>query len=196
MQTNKEEKIGRRQFVSKTIFAGTSCFLGCSYLLSGVASAKENQQTNPFQERIGQNVGLSYEQVFKFVYRDTIVPLFIEFSNELGRDKLIEMIKEAVDKIFSNPEFVAQARSNLPAKFWTDSLDSQILENTSEIRIMKVTKCLWAKTFREAKAEDVGYALACYPDYATARIQNYTLEREKTLMQGHDCCLFKWTKNS
>jgi hypothetical protein len=196
MQTNKAEEICRRQFVTKTIIAGTSCFLGCSYFLSKEAAAQEALQTKTFQERIGQNVGLSYEQVFKFVYRDIILPILVEFSHELGRDKLVEMIKEAVDKIFSRPEFLTQARSNLPAQFWTDSLDAQILEDTSDIRTMKVTKCLWAKIFREAKAEDFGYALACYPDYATAKTQYLSLERDKTLMQGHDCCLFKWTKNS
>jgi len=196
MQTNKVEKICRRQFVSKTILAGTSCFLGCSYFLSKEASAQEAPQTKIFQERIGQNAGMSYEQVFKFVYRDTILPILVEFSNELGRDKLVEMIKEAVDKIFSQPEFITQAKSNLSAQFWTDSLDAQVLENTSDIRIMKVTKCLWAQIFREAKAEDFGYAIACYPDYATARTQNLSLDRDKTLMQGQDCCMFKWTRNS
>jgi len=196
MQKSKVEKFCRRQFMSKSFFAGTSCFLGCSYFLSGMASAQGTQQTKLYQERIGQNAGMSYEQVFKFVYRDTILPIFVEFSNELGRDKLIDMIKNAVDKIFSNPEFMTQAKSNLPAQFWTDPLDYQVLEDTSDIRIMKVTKCLWAKTFREAKAENYGYAIACYPDYATAKTQNLTLEREKTLMQGHDCCLFKWTRNT
>ena len=196
MQTNKEEKFCRRQFVSKTILAGTSCFLGCSYFLSKEASAREVPQNKTFQERIIQNTGMSYEQVFKFVYRDTILPIFVEFSNELGRDKLVEMIKEAVDKIFSRPEFLTQARSNLPAQFWNDPLEAQILEDTSEVRTMKVTKCLWAEIFREAKAEDFGYALACYPDYATAKMQNLSLERDKTLMQGQDSCMFKWTRNS
>lgn len=83
----------------------------------------------------------------------------------------------------------------MPNQFWSNVLDIQIVENTSSIRIYKITNCLWAKVFREVKAEDFGYALICYGDYAVARADNETLERDKTLMQGHDCCLLKWTKN-
>jgi hypothetical protein len=55
---------------------------------------------------------------------------------------------------------------------------------------MKVTECLWAKTFREADAADIGYRCICRADYVTAKAFNPKLElvRDKTLMQGHACC--------
>lgn len=83
----------------------------------------------------------------------------------------------------------------MPDQFWNNVLDIQVLENSSSTRIYKITNCLWAKIFREANAEDFGYALICYGDYAIAKAENKTLERDKTLMQGHDCCLLKWTNN-
>jgi len=58
-------------------------------------------------------------------------------------------------------------------------------------------ECLWAKTFREADAGDIGYAGCCYGDYGMTKSFNpkLKLERNKTLMQGHDCCHFKWSMN-
>jgi fumarate reductase iron-sulfur subunit len=60
--------------------------------------------------------------------------------------------------------------------------------------VMKITECLWAKTFREADAAEIGYAGCCYQDYAAARAYHPKLKfyRENTLMQGHDYCYNKW----
>jgi len=37
-------------------------------------------------------------------------------------------------------------------------------EETDQHQVTRITKCLWAQTFREAKAADIGYAAICYPD--------------------------------
>ena len=71
-----------------------------------------------------------------------------------------------------------------------------MLQNTPALRIYKVTRCLWATTFREAGAADIGYAMWCYGDYAMAKSKQELLERNFTLVQGHDCCLLKYTKNA
>jgi hypothetical protein len=59
---------------------------------------------------------------------------------------------------------------------------------------IKITECLWAKTFRAANAADIGYATICYSDFAGAVAFNpkMRLVRTKTLMQGHDCCNHRW----
>jgi hypothetical protein len=53
-----------------------------------------------------------------------------------------------------------------------------------------MTECLWAKTFLDANAADIGFACVCFPDYAVAQAFNPKMKmiRDKTLMQGHDCC--------
>jgi hypothetical protein len=51
---------------------------------------------------------------------------------------------------------------------------------------------LWAKTFREAGAADIGYALWCYGDYTIARSNHEKLEREKHLCKGDDYCILKY----
>jgi hypothetical protein len=52
------------------------------------------------------------------------------------------------------------------------------------------TECLWAKTFVDAGAGDLGNAAICHGDYAFARSFNPGIEmvRDKTLMQGHAYC--------
>jgi len=59
---------------------------------------------------------------------------------------------------------------------------------------IRVTECLWAKTFRDAKAGDIGYATICYQDYAMSQGFSSKLKmiRSKTLMQGHDYCNHRW----
>ncbi|HCY43633.1 MAG TPA: hypothetical protein DHV48_20250 [Prolixibacteraceae bacterium] len=195
MKQNQIEKLGRRQFLSKSFIVGTSCCLGCNAIFPNIGLANESQQTISFHDRISKNTGMTYDQVFAFAYRDAILPQLIELSNELGRDKLIGMLKKATDKVCSQPDYESRLSSTMPKEFWSNVLDIQVLENTASTRIYKITNCLWAKVFREAKAEDIGYALVCYGDYAIAKTNNKTLERDKTLMQGNDCCMLKWTKS-
>lgn len=196
MKKNQIEKSGRRQFLSKSFLVGTSCCLGCGTLLSNIGFANEPQEIKDFKDRIDLDAGRSFNQIFTFAYRDAILPQLVELSNELGRDKLIEMLKRATDKVCSQPGYESRLSSTMPNQFWNNVLDIQVVENSASTRIYKITNCLWAKVFREAKAEDIGYALVCYGDYAVAKTNNETLERDKTLMQGNDCCTLKWTKNS
>ena len=88
------------------------------------------------------------------------------------------------------------SRQTCQKGFWSRVLDLEVLQNTPALRIYKVTRCLWATTFREAGAADIGYAMWCYGDYAMAKSKQELLERNFTLVQGHDCCLLKYTKNA
>jgi len=185
------EPIKRRHFITRSCAVGTSLCFGCSHFFSFV-NAQDAQPVKPFQDKYAENSGMSYEQVFNFAYRDLLIPQLIEVSHQIGRDKFVEMLKTATNIVYSQPDnkFI----SNLPKQFWNNALNQEILENTPDLRVVKYTKCLWAKTFREANAADIGYAMFCHGDYALAKQNNQKLERETTLMQGHDCCLFKWTK--
>jgi hypothetical protein len=70
------------------------------------------------------------------------------------------------------------------------SLTFTIIEDTDKAIEQKITECLYAKTFRDADAADIGYAYCCYADFPAAQAYNPKLRliRTKTLMQGHDCC--------
>jgi hypothetical protein len=78
--------------------------------------------------------------------------------------------------------------------FWSLAYTAQRIEHTSKSYELKVTDCLWAQTFREANAGDIGFASICYGDEAMAAAFDHRLKliRTKTLMQGDDCCPCRW----
>jgi hypothetical protein len=185
--------IQRRQFITRSCAVGTSLCLGCWSFFSFV-SAKEAETNKLSQDKFSENSGMSYEQVFNFAYRDLIIPQLLAVSRQIGRDKFVGMLKGATDEVYSQTEIMKRWFANLPKEFPNSVLNLEVVENKPNLRIFKISKCLWAKTFREAEAADIGYAILCYGDDAAAKSNNEKLERETTLMQGHDCCLLKWTK--
>jgi len=189
----ESKQLNRRSFLSKSTLAGASFCLGCAQYFTP-ETKRELQEKKPFRERISQNAGMSYEQVFTMAYRDMILPQLNELANDIGREKLVELLKKATDKTYSDPGFMGRLNSNVPEQFWGSVLDLEVVDQTADSYTYKITNCLWAKIFREANAPDLGYAMACYGDYAMARTKNERLERNKTLMQGHDCCMMKWIK--
>ena len=88
--------------------------------------------------------------------------------------------------------FNAWARE--PSHFWKHVLTFEIVEDTPQAFEVKVAECLWAKTFREIGAADIGYLLICHPDYAYCQGFNpkITMSRSKTLMQGDNDCNHRW----
>jgi len=58
-------------------------------------------------------------------------------------------------------------------------------------------ECLTAEVFREEDAAEIGYATVCHADFALPEGFNPKIKliRDKTLMQGHDCCnhRYVWT---
>ena len=69
-------------------------------------------------------------------------------------------------------------------------LTMTITEDTANVHEIKVTECIFATTFLEAKAGDLGFATICYADYNMASGFNPKVKmvRDKTLMQGHAYC--------
>ena len=69
-----------------------------------------------------------------------------------------------------------------------------IVEDTDTVFQMNVTECLVAKIYIDAGAGDIGYAHHCYGDYSGAKGFNSKIKlvRDKTLIQGHDCCNFRY----
>jgi hypothetical protein len=185
--------IKRRHFIARSCALGTSLCFGCAHLFSS-ASAQEVKTVKTLQDNISKSAGMSYEQVFNFTYRESLIPLLVSISKQIGREKFVEMLKRATYEVYSQPDYMPRYQQNLPEQFWNDVLNLEVVENTPALRTFKITKCLWAKTFREADASDIGYAVLCYGDYGTASLANEKLEREKTLMQGHEYCLLNWTK--
>jgi hypothetical protein len=81
-----------------------------------------------------------------------------------------------------------------PNPFTANTWTMEIVEDSEEVLEMKFSECLWAKTFKDAKAADIGFKLICLGDYVTAEAFNPKIKliRDKTLMQGHECCNHKY----
>jgi hypothetical protein len=151
---------------------------------------------------------LTYEEYFHRRF-DSQVKLARELERVLGRKKAFEILgkaseKSAVESIKKEiaekgqtknfEEFKTEMKKSDRGPFWTHTLTVEYLEETPTKFATRVTECLWAKTFKELKATDIGYVLSCRPDFAMARAQHpkLRLKRTKTLMQGDNCCNHTW----
>ena len=181
---------------------------GCaaSCLVSGKAlglfSSDENiiirQTEHKFDAELERK--LTYRQLFQRQYFNIIIFGKL-LKQELGDEKAIELIKKLSDKFSiergkkqaqqsgenSLQAFVKQFKDPEPYKH---TLTMEIIEDTEKAFELKVTECLWAAAFREQDAGDIGFAWICYGDYGWPQGFNPQLKmvRDKTLMQGHDCC--------
>ncbi len=71
-----------------------------------------------------------------------------------------------------------------------------VVEFSEDVCELNVTECLWADTFKRSDAADIGYAAVCFADYTsiTAFNPDFEMVRDKTLMQGHDCCNHRYQR--
>ena len=88
------------------------------------------------------------------------------------------------------PDTSLKSYANEVKSGFEDTLTMTILEDTKKTFEFKVTECITAETYLHSKAGDIGFAYHCHADYAWIRgfNKNIKLIRDKTLMQGHDCC--------
>lgn len=133
-----------------------------------------------------------------------------EIASEIGREKFLEILKkasfeanrklgESLSKRVSRNDlsFFAGAFLN-PGVDFQHSMTYKIIENTEQAFEVKVTECLTEVTFREADALDIGFAGVCYADYGFPEGLNPKIKmvRDKTLMQGHNCCNHRYVWKS
>jgi len=191
---------GRRSFLKAVLPGGALMCLGGRCLLRGSQfeeKAKQAGQKHKFLE----DSGMSFADVFKWAYAYSI-PIWRGLEQEIESEKFVTMLKRIIDenakrqmaeyakKLGKNDLSAFTQDLRQPNRFWQNVLTFQVIEDTPRAFEVKVTECLWAKTYREANAGDIGYVLSCYGDFASAEGFNPKMRmiRTKTLMQGNDCC--------
>ena len=193
-------KENRRNFLKTLIPVGGMLCIGSPVILE--ACALKNNQEN-FSGKILKKLSFTYEQYFadKYTY---YIGFMKKFSQYMDMETVISMIKRAVDENNQSmrPNMEAKsvrglAYSILESETYKICQDFETLELTDKVFELKVTNCLWAKTFRDKNAANIGYATMCHGDFSSvaAYHPNMKLERTKTLMEGHDCCNHKFTWN-
>jgi len=204
----------RREFL-QGLFPGGALLLSSCGLLSASSRLQNNSQNKPAKHKFLEDSGLTMREAFRFAFQWTYIPMMQALAAQIGREKFVEMVKEATATYWAQ-----QTRSfaqRLPKKdfdafiswdmldpvldntehrkhFWSLAYTTQTIEDTPKSYEMKVSECLWAQTFREANAGDIGFASICYWDEAIAAAfdQRLKLKRTKALMKGDDCCHFRW----
>ena len=191
---------GRRSFLKTVVPGGALLCIGGRCLLD---AAQFEGKTKPAaqEHKFLEDSGMSFAEVFKRVHANRL-PLMRGLEQEIGREKLHEMMKRIIDQNARTraAESAKKAGKNdlatytqdlrKPDRYWQNVLTFEIIEDTPQAFEVKVTECLWAKTYLDAGAAALGYILSCYGDYGSAEGFNPKMRmiRTKTLMQGNDCC--------
>lgn len=194
----------RRQLLLQMLPAGAFACLLCRHGLA--AASQEKSAAPPPKNKFQEPCEMSYEQLFNFTYGLDAIPLMKAMRAEMGREKFIEFLKRTASAateheircaLKKNPKndlatYLGDMRK--PNPLFKHALTFEVVEDTPTAAEMRVTECLWAKTFREADAADIGYAMCCHPDFAAATAFNPKIKmtRTKTLMQENDCCNHRW----
>jgi len=199
--------ISRRQFISRVVPVCSVACLGTGNLLALTSPKTEaviQEEKHKFEKEFGRK--LTNKQFYAVRYGE-----FIRFAKalekEMGKEKLIEflkkitherMVKTGQNQAKNSPDnsFKTYVSTFRPPKY-KDVLTHEVVEDTDTAFELKVTECIWAKTFLDAKAGDIGFAQICYGDYTWAESFNPKIKmvRDKTLMQGHEICNHRyiWT---
>ena len=165
----------------------------------------DTQVRVPDGHKFKQDSGMTFEEVYGFAF-EPFISVLRNLGGALDREDYIELLqKVASDAAAADTRKQAQSLPSNdlktwtseitePNRFWKHVLTTEIVEDTDTAVEIKVTECLWAKTFREHDAADIGYATICHPDYAMCQAFNPKIRmiRTKTLMQGDECCNHRW----
>jgi hypothetical protein len=148
-----------------------------------------------------EDSNMTFQEVFEFAYKK-LIPVLQGLAKELGEDRFLEALKKVAfecalkagqdnaRQLPCNGLAAFTGSGSEPSHFAKHVLTRETVEDTPQAFELKVTECLWARTFREMGAADIGYLLLCNTDYADCQGFNprITLIRSKTLMQGDYCC--------
>ena len=204
MNNKSRIQSSRREFIAKSFSSCAFCLLAAPMISSSeTASSDDLYQDHKFKT----DSGMSLQQSFNFAYKQWYIPAMKNLMSQVGKDEFLSMLRKSSEMIQSNsfktlsPEERSMGALAKLVKGQYGSNPRLTLEMVSEsedVLEFNYTECLWAKTFREAKAEDIGYAGICYQDYPLARAFNpkFKLIRTKTLMEGHECCNFNIVKEA
>jgi len=192
--------IGRRDLLTRAVPACAAACLGFSRIpgLRGLGCMQEPQGQHKFD--VPQDLSLSPRQraemtsrgMFEFVKtlqeeldEAELIRLLNLCSAKIGRQVGEQQAQNSPDTSFAS--FVQVFR---PPNF-ADSLTHEIVEDTDKVFRLRVTECLTAEVCRNAGlGGEIGHAAVCNMDYYWPPAFNpaFKMERNRTLMQGHDHC--------
>ncbi len=133
-----------------------------------------------------------------------IAPLIAAFSEEFGRERVIEIAKRVIVEIArkQGKALADQLGGNSLDHFisgkdpWVkgDALQVEVLEATGTTYHFNVTRCRYAEMYRALGIPELGAVLSCGRDYALGEGFNPDLKlaRTQTIMEGAPHCDFRY----
>jgi len=154
-----------------------------------------DEQTHKFQNKLET----TYERYYQNVY-SRVVEFYRELEKTVPEEQLTAALRTWSERSSINSVGDQRAANFEEFKdYWkTVSYGDQFSnlvtvefphETKTELQC-KYSECLFAKTFRDLGAEDLGKIIGCDVDHVFIQTMNpnLRLERSKTLMEGHDQC--------
>ena len=202
-------RVNRRDFIVKSFACGAFVGTGCPGLLAmNIQEDVSNLAQDEHKFQTATN--FTYEQLFNFTFRSWFISYMKQLQKEIRSKRFIELLTRAGDahyrsRVKTNFEKIEdKSVQSLIENFWEPTQKSKFGNAIMTIKIpdksknkgtVKITECLFAKTFRENDVSDIGYAAICHADFAVAEEFNSHLKltRNKCLMNGDECCLFEYT---
>ncbi len=190
----------RRRFLATLMPAcALTCLGGRSILGANILSVPEAAQEAKHKFDAPFDRPITFRQFFGVRYGE-FLRLARALEKEMGQEKFMAFLKKKTeDELFQlgqqqakqspDPNFATYVNT-FKGPNYDKTLTMEIVEDTDKAFELKVTECIWATTFLQAKAGEIGYAAVCFGDYAWAQGFNSKIKlvRDKTLMQGHDLC--------
>lgn len=158
-----------------------------------------------------EKMDITYEEYWKTPYNmphEGFVMLVRAMEQELGKEKAHQILLKT--QLEHHKKLAEQFLENKPVEKLEDfavtympeswsKQSSMVLDGEAEMVSpnefrLTMKSCLWAKTFREMGAEDIGYIWCCLADnsFTEALNPHIKLYRTKTLMMGDDHCNYCW----
>ncbi len=201
MKDSRSIHLNRRQFVTRVLPACAATCLACDLapaMAAGNESLVQSEDNHKFDQPFDRK--LTFKQFFAMRYRESI-DLAKALVEELGKEKTIALLKkhtaarmreagQAQAKRSPDTNFSTYVATFKDPERYKNTLTMDIVEDTDKAFELKVTECLWAKTYLDADAGDIGFASVCFGDYAWAESFNPQIKmvRDKTLMEGAPIC--------
>lgn len=198
----------RRQFL-KMMSAGSLLCFGCGHLCASPQTDYKSMVLAG-KEKWQDDSKMSFERVFNFTYENIILKIRLLadiMGKDMGREKFLDYLEEAAKKSgeVDAEDYAKKLGGKRDLKTYATEfrepdylvshiLTFKILQDTDKVFESKITNCLWAKTFQKYGIPDIGAAMFCNRDFATAKAFNPKIQlyRTKTIMKGDDHCNHRW----
>ncbi|MEN8153397.1 MAG: L-2-amino-thiazoline-4-carboxylic acid hydrolase [Acidobacteriota bacterium] len=207
-----DNRVDRRDFITKSLSLGAFLGMGCPGM-KAMNIQKDVSNDIKDNHKFQTPANFTYEQLFNTVFRSWFISYMKLLQEKIGTEKFLKLLTEVGDSHYQSrvkkhfKKIKDKSVESLIENFWepvqkskfgNSTITIEIIDKSKSKGVVKMDECLYAKTFRENDAADIGYAAICHADFAVTEEfnPNIRLTRNKCLMNGDECCLFEYLLQS